>query len=145
MVERRRDARFRPVEPVFGRVKSTLTARILDLSPRGVRVEVGSALRVTAECDVVLPAPGGELRLRARVLRCRAFAGSMTDSGHLVFRAGLEFLGVGEDAARALAEVCGPEAPRPGKEKGGTPRGPISVLLDAGDVTRERAEPDEGG
>ncbi len=107
MNDRRRSERLAAGENFFGRVKATVPARILDLSRHGVQVEIPSSLRPAVECDISVPTAEGDLRLRAKVQRCRA--ASMTsregDERHLVFRAGLEFVDVSPRAIRALEET----------------------------------------
>jgi hypothetical protein len=146
--DRRRSARYTPPEALFGRIKTVLPARILDISPGGMRVEVGSALRPAADCDVVVPAGTEEFRLRARVLRCRAFAGDPNDTGGIVFRAGLEFVEVSEEAAHALEDAYGKVAKSEAKANGGDwpPRngGPIRIRVKLEDVTPGKSKKPAG-
>ena len=72
MMERRRSQRIPVPEDRFGRVKATVPARIVDISRHGVQLEVPAALRPAVECDLTLPAGAGDVRIRARVQRCRA-------------------------------------------------------------------------
>jgi hypothetical protein len=140
--ERRRTGRFQPEEALYGRVRMALPAKILDISPHGARVEVASALRPTAECDVAVPAGAGELRLRARVVRCRALAGNPSETGGIVFRAGLEFVNVSEAAAAGLEAAYGEAArsearsahlPPPNR-----PPGPIKIRVNLDDITSKK-------
>jgi hypothetical protein len=140
MEDRRRSARYKPPEALFGRIKMTLPSRILDISPLGMRVEVGSALRPAADCDVVVPVGDTELRLRARVLRCRAYAGDPSDTGGIVFRAGLEFVGLREEAARALEVAYGKAAQAEAKAAGNAPprpAGQAQLRIASDDITRK--------
>jgi hypothetical protein len=133
MRERRREERIVPSEELFGRVRATVPARILDISHTGVQVEVSTALRPTVECDFSLPDGKDMLRLRARVRRCRAasFAERSPDSQLMVYRAGLEFLSLSPRqrevlerlvAQGAAGEVSAPPAPAGGSEASEAPR-----------------------
>ncbi|MCP4898738.1 MAG: PilZ domain-containing protein [bacterium] len=106
MGERRQNPRVSPSEETFGRIRATIQARILDVSTGGLQVELGAALHPSVECEVSLPIDSGEIRLRAMVRRCRAAAiqGDGGERGGMMFRAGLEFIGMSEDQARLLAE-----------------------------------------
>lgn len=118
MAERRSNPRYQPKKETFGRVKTTLQARILDISSGGVQIELPAALRPLAECDVAVPVTSGELRLRARVRRCRAAvsgSGGKEDGG-MTFRAGLEFVGLNDEQRRQLLECYGPEPSTPKKK-----------------------------
>lgn len=143
MSERRGRPRFQPEEALYGRVKMTLSARILDISTSGMRVEVGSALRPSAECDVAIPVAGRELRLRARVLRCRAQAGNPTETGSIVFRAGLEFVHLSEEAERALESSYGRRATAPAGKEPARTAGPIKIKVSVEDIARRRQQQGE--
>ncbi|MCD4749662.1 MAG: PilZ domain-containing protein [Thermoanaerobaculales bacterium] len=94
MKERRRAARLLPEQEIFGRIKATVPARIVDISLFGVQVEVPSALRPSVECNISLPVgEQDELRLRARIQRCRVngFDQSVSLGPAVVYRAGMEF------------------------------------------------------
>jgi len=94
-------------DDVFGKVKATVPARILDLSRDGIQVEVPTALRPAVECDVSVPTAEGDLRLRARVQRCRAASMKSSDGEdrRLMYRAGLQFVDVTEGHLALLAET----------------------------------------
>lgn len=140
MNERRRFPRHQVSEEVFGRVKATIPARILDISPHGAQIELASALRPAVECDLWLPTKDGQLRIKATVRRCRA-AGLRSD-GHagreMVFRAGLEFLGLSpgeQDALLRSYPLAAPEAG--GGEAPPVPRrGPVKIRLNVEHVRR---------
>lgn len=143
MSERRGRPRYQPTEALYGRVKMTLSARILDISSGGMRIEVGSALRPSAECDVAIPVAGQELRLRVRVLRCRAQPGSLTDTGSLVFRAGLEFVNLSVEAERAIEGAYGSGTTTSAKKGNLHEGGPIKIKVSVADITRRRHEQGE--
>jgi hypothetical protein len=118
-MERRRSERVPVPGDRFGRVKATVPARIVDISRHGVQLEVPAALRPAVECDLALPVDGGDVRIRARVQRCRAmgFAGNGNER-KLVYRAGLEFVSVADgdrEALYGLVEVL-TQAPSAGSD-----------------------------
>lgn len=147
MSERRQSPRHVPDEERFGRVKATVPARIVDISREGAQLEVPAALRPAVECDLALPAGGGLIRLRARVLRCRAIpTGSHSGEHGLVFRAGLQFLDVSDETVHALEREYG----LPVDEKGDRPtpaqakarRGPIKIQVDSAAIRRRMRDED---
>jgi|GEM_PF-5646744 len=123
----------------------TLSARILDISTSGMRVEVGSALRPAAECDVAIPVAGRELRLRARVLRCRAQAGNPTETGSIVFRAGLEFVNLSDEAERAIESTYGGSEKAPSRRDPSRGGGPVKIKVNVEDIARRRREQEKPG
>lgn len=140
MNERRRAPRHPVAGDVFGRVKSTVPARIVDISPFGAQVEITSALRPAVECDVWLPTDEGQIKVRATVHRCRA-AGLRSDGGsgsEMVFRAGLEFKGLSAGERDLLARSYpGPAAVLASGASAATARrGPIKIRLDVAHVRR---------
>lgn len=130
MNERRRSERIIPNNELFGRVRATVPARILDISAAGVQVEIPTALRPSVECDFSIPDGTGLMRLRARVRRCRAasLAEMNSDGRQMVYRAGLEFDCLTQeqtavldrfvhDAQNEMAVAASP-APQPMKPRG---------------------------
>ncbi len=93
MNERRAAARVAPTEPIPVKLKSSLPARVLDISASGVQVEVGTSLRPEADCELRVQVPEGELTVRAKVRRCRAWGFGLDESDRrvLLYRAGLQF------------------------------------------------------
>jgi hypothetical protein len=138
MNERRKSPRVEPPSEVIGTVKATVPARILDLSTRGAQVEIASALRPGASCNVSLPRPeddgsAGELKLRARIQRCRArsFDASESGEGGMLYRAGLSFLDLSPDHLETLEELIldfslSEREEGPGQEGGD---GPIRIQI----------------
>ncbi len=145
MTDRRQSPRYVPDEERYGRVKATVPARIIDISREGAQLEVPAALRPSVECDLALPADGALVRLRARVLRCRAVPTGGTHSRErgLVYRAGLLFLDLSEEAIGALEREYGPAPGAPGAP-GSEPtaaqskarRGPIKIQVDSAAIRR---------
>ena len=104
MVERRSTPRVEPQRPLSARVKAFLPARIVDLSSRGVQIELATSLRPELPCDLRIRLDQGEVVVRGIVRRCRAWGFGLDerDQRVLLYRAGLEF---GETAPEALVEV----------------------------------------
>jgi len=91
-------------------LKAGVPVRVLDVSTRGVQLEVSLPLPVRGTCEVRFLLDQGEILVRATVKRCRVWgreSGREAPRG-LVYRAGLEFerpypallgaMGVGEPA-----------------------------------------------
>ena len=104
MNERRAAARVAPSEPIPVKLKSSLPARVLDISAGGIQVEVGTSLRPEADCELRVQLSDGEIVVRARVRRCRAWGFGLdeTDRRVLLYRAGLQFADL---PAEALARL----------------------------------------
>jgi hypothetical protein len=107
MNDRRRSRRVTPPQEVVGTVKATVPARVLDLSTRGMQVEVASTLRPGVECNVSLPTATGELRMRVRVERCRARTFNTLEAGvgGILYRAGLSFVDLPAETLETLEDV----------------------------------------
>jgi hypothetical protein len=93
MDERRSVPRVEPRQPLSARVKAFLPARIVDLSSRGVQLEVGASLRPQVPCDLRIQLDQGEVIVRGVVRRCRAWGFGLDerDQRVLLYRAGFEF------------------------------------------------------
>ena len=107
MNDRRQSPRVAPPTEIIGTVKATVPAKILDLSTRGIQVEVASTLRPGVDCNVSVPFPSGDLKLRARVERCRArsFDTTKVGVGGMVYRAGLSFVELSVEDLEALEDA----------------------------------------
>ena len=104
MTERRAVPRVEPQQPLSARVKAFLPARIVDLSSRGVQLELATSLRPQVPCDLRIQLDQGEVVVRGIVRRCRAWGFGLDEKDQrvLLYRAGLEF----EQAApEALVKV----------------------------------------
>jgi hypothetical protein len=66
---------------------------VLDISAGGVQVEVGTSLRPAADCELRVRLAEGEITVRAKVRRCRAWGFGLDESDRrvLLYRAGLQF------------------------------------------------------
>ena len=136
-MERRRSQRVPVSGDRFGRVKATVPARIVDISRHGVQLEVPAALRPAVECDLALPVDRRDLRIRAKVQRCRAmgFAGD----GHerkLVYRAGLEFISVEQGDQEALFHLVETLSKTPADTRRGRDDGSARINIESGFVQR---------
>lgn len=129
----------------MARVKSTVPARVLDISPFGAQVQAAAALRPGVECDVTIPVEGGDMRIRAIVRRCRAAfvadGGDGGDSG-MTYRAGLEFVRCSEEEAARLRATYGSRDQPPSPTAGSARRGPIKIRVNASAIER-RLEAEE--
>ncbi len=146
MNDRRRSERISVGREIVGRVRATVPARVVDISRHGVQVEIPAALRPSVACDICIQAPDGELRVRARVQRCRARALAPSEGGEtlLVYRAGMEFIGLDDETWRQFEKLLGsPRSSREGGEGssgGGTRRkGPVRIKVDP-EFIRKRLE-----
>ena len=140
MKERRRRERITPPDTLYGTVRATVPAKVVDISPDGAKVEVQAPLRPAVDCDISLPTRRGEMRVRARVVRCRA--GSPTSEGGIVYTAGLQFVHLSKEAETALEETYGASEPdnvvTPKKKKRG--KGRIKIRVNPDDILRRLDE-----
>jgi len=139
MNERRNTERFNIDGEVFGRVKATVPARLVDISISGAQVEVPSALRPAVECDVTVPTENGDLRVRARVQRCRAAAMKGNDGSVLMYRAGLEFLEISQREQELIRGTFS-SAPVAPDAKPTRRRGPIKIRINPDHIRKRIAE-----
>lgn len=134
----------------MARVKATVPARVLDVSPFGTQVEIKTALRPGVECDLTIPVVSGEIRIRAIVRRCRVAFVSDGDlpedeaSNGVVYRAGLEFVRCSEEEAARLRITYGSRDQPPVPEAKQVRRGPIKIRVNPAAVERRMARDDEG-
>jgi len=136
MNDRRRSPRVAPPQETMATVKATVPAKILDLSVRGMQVEVASTLRPGVDCNVSVPVPSGDLKIRARVERCRARSFSNVENceGGMIYHAGLSFVELSTDDREALedaiVEFSLSEAPGGGTGGNGDDTlGPIKIRI----------------
>lgn len=136
MNDRRRNPRVAPPQETIATVKATVPAKILDLSVQGMQVEVASTLRPGVDCNVSVPVPTGNLKLRARVERCRAqsFTSVENSEGGMLYCAGLSFIKPSAEDLEALedaiVEFSLSEVPAVGKgDNGANTAGPIKIRI----------------
>lgn len=111
-MEQRSARRVVPGEPLLARLRPGVKARVLDLSPRGLQVEVAAPLPLRSTVEVRFQTDHGEVEVRAVVRRCRVQgrAAGGPSEGALLYRAGLELL----RPAPALLSALGVQAARLG-------------------------------
>ncbi len=140
MSERRASPRLTPSRPLPAKVKSSLPARVLDVSSRGMQLELATALHPQVTCELKVLLDDGELSLRATVRRCRAWGYALgeNDQRVLLFRAGVEFPELSGELlerlrgqlvqeASAVSPVPGAEEPDEADEIGGEPVPPVAA------------------
>ena len=93
MPERRAVPRVTKEPRMKARLKASLPAQIVDISSRGLQLEVTKPLPPGIACDIRIQLDDGEVTLRAMVLRCHASAFGLDDDDRqvMLYRAGLEF------------------------------------------------------
>ena len=93
MKERRQSPRIEPEGSVQAKIKTTITARVVDVSARGAQVEVTRSLPFRTACDFKIQFRDGEIVLHATVRRCTVHGKGRDDRGRevMLYRAGLEF------------------------------------------------------
>jgi hypothetical protein len=88
---------------------------------------------------VTLPLPDGEVNLKMRVTRCRLTGQSGAGpDGHLVYRAGVEFLDVDPQLATKIGFAYPPPVVKPKR------RGPIKVKVNVDSLEHAPHESDHG-
>ncbi len=124
MEERRHSRRASPAHDVTVTIGGSRQARLIDLSPCGVHLELASALNPRGECRVSLPLLDGIVRIKARVVHCKLTGFSSPESGgQLVYRAGLQFLDIDPRMAASIKAAIPPPIDKPAR------RGPIKVKV----------------
>ncbi len=103
MDERRQHPRNPVAEPAYGRVRSIVPARILDISQGGLQLELSTSLRPGTTCEVTVPTMSGTVQLRATVRRCRARSTTSEEGIRLLYYAGMQFEDPTDEEREALA------------------------------------------
>jgi PilZ domain len=111
--ERRKGRRVQLPERPGGRIRATLSARLLDLSTTGARIEHHNMLRPGFTCTIELPATMGALILPARVVRSTVVGTEVGPTGErlLQYESGVAFGELTADQQAALETVLGRLAP----------------------------------
>jgi hypothetical protein len=106
MTERRGAPRVEPSKPLSARVKTSLAVRIIDISAKGVQLELTTSLRPEVPCDLRIALEEGDVVVHGVVRRCRAWGFGLDDRDQkvLMYRAGVEFV---EAPPAALAKLIG--------------------------------------
>ncbi len=104
MAERRSAARVEPSRPAAAKVKTSLPARVLDISSHGAQLEVANCLKPNVTCELRLLVGDGEVSVRALVRRCRAWGFGLDEKDQrvLLYRAGIEFAEIRPEALARL-------------------------------------------
>jgi hypothetical protein len=123
MTERRAVPRVAPEQGIKAKIKTSLPARVVDISSRGVQLEITNSLRPQVPCDIRIQLGDGEITLRAMVRRCRAWAFGLNDDDQrvLLYRAGLEFEELAPEALARLSASIFFDNPTPTVADEGTP------------------------
>ena len=111
--ERRKGRRVQLPEHPGGRIRATLSARLLDLSATGARIEHHTLLRPGFTWTIELPATMGALILPARVVRSTVVGIEESPPGERLLRyeSGVAFGELTVDQQAALETVLGRFAP----------------------------------
>ncbi|MFI5165767.1 MAG: PilZ domain-containing protein [Thermoanaerobaculales bacterium] len=125
MTERRAVPRVEPQQGMKAKVKTSLPARIVDISSRGVQIEVTNSLRPQVTCDIRIRLDDGEVTLRAMVGRCRAWGFGVDEAGRqvLIYRAGLEFEEIDPETLARLSRNIFFDSSAPVEPEMGSPNG----------------------
>ena len=108
MLDRRNATRVSPPKPMSAKLKTSLTARVLDISLRGLQLELAYSLPIRTRCDLRLQMEDGEVGLKASVKRCSVLGWTERQGKKvLLYRAGLEF----EAPSREVLQILGPKIP----------------------------------
>lgn len=91
--ERRSAPRVEPPTPLDAKVQASFPVRVVDISQRGVQLEMERSLRPNVSCDLRFPSSEGEFWVRGTVRRCKVwgFGVNARNQKILVYRAGVEF------------------------------------------------------
>jgi hypothetical protein len=106
MTERRGAPRVEPPKPLSAKVKTSMAVRIVDISAKGVQLELTSSLRPEVPCDLRIALDEGDVVVHGVVRRCRAWGFGLDEKDQkvLMYRAGVEFA---EAPPAALAKLIG--------------------------------------
>lgn len=93
MNERRAGLRVQLPRKVVAKLRAYVAAQVVDISARGIQVELSHPLPPKTLCDLRFTKGEGEVLLRAEVRRCRVWGMGDDEKGTraLRYRAGLEF------------------------------------------------------
>ncbi|MFQ5802066.1 MAG: PilZ domain-containing protein [Candidatus Methylomirabilales bacterium] len=104
--DRRRHLRWHVGKRVTGRITSNHKASILDISLGGALIEHSNLVRPGTLSFLTFSVDGKDVSLRCRVVRSAIYRYEVQLSGERehIYRTGLEFSSVSEDARRLLDE-----------------------------------------
>ncbi len=103
----RRFPRVKLLGNVTGEVSFLQDVTLLDLSEGGARLEHAGRFALGAVCFLRLPAPEGEVVVKARVIHSTVSRKVPVPAGEptLLFHSGVEFVGLTSDALLALRQL----------------------------------------
>ena len=101
----RRFPRVKVLGNVTGEASFLQDVTLLDLSEGGARLEHAGRFALNAICFLRLPAPEGELVLKARVLHSAVSRTVPGPEPTLLFQSGVEFLGLTPEKLLALRKL----------------------------------------
>jgi hypothetical protein len=137
---------------VVARVKTSLPARILDISSRGAQLEVANCLKPNVVCELRLHLMDGEVTVRALVRRCRAWGFGLDEREQrvLLYRAGVEFSEMAPEVlARLRSQFALPESGEHAKvvasapqQSRGVPEPPAGAVARTAAAKRAAVEPE---
>jgi hypothetical protein len=92
-MDKRLVVRMIPVQELKTEIAPKMRAQVVDISDRGVQIEVASPLAPKSAFDLRFQVHGQDLVLRVRVRRCKVWRSVSNEAGSrtLLYRAGLEF------------------------------------------------------
>ncbi len=144
MKDRRSHRRYEPDTPLDARLKSSVPAKVCDISTTGAQLEVQRSLRPTLPCEFRIVREDGDITFKGIVRRCRVWGFGVDDSGErvVIYRAGVEFaedpdliarLGLASgDAMPRVGDAAEPDAKPEADEAKRRRSGPIKIRFDTG-------------
>lgn len=93
MFERRDSPRVSPEKPLTAKLKTSVPVKVVDISTRGVQLELPNALLVKDTCELRLKVDDGDVTLRGKVRRCQVWGWRLDveQPKVLLYRAGLQW------------------------------------------------------
>lgn len=111
MIERRGKTRFRLKAPLATKVRTILSAKMLDISPEGALLELGSPLPVRLTVDLRIRYGEEDIVVSGVTCRCRAGIPRMSERGEKTpfFLVGLRFEGAAHASIATLLSHIPPD------------------------------------
>lgn len=112
--ERRKGKRVPVAGHPRGRVRATVDAQLIDLSPSGVRIQHPNLLRPGFACTLEFPAALGEFCVAVQVVRCSVVRAEADPSGErtLRYESGLQFVNLTAEQRAYIEATLERLAPR---------------------------------
>ena len=104
MFERRTKPRYRLIDPITVKVRSLLSARLLDLSPEGALLELLTPLPSRLGCDLRIQYGEDDLVVSGHTRRCRGGRAPLDGDGHKTqyYLVGIQFRDTSIEPVRNL-------------------------------------------